>query len=108
MVSGDPVRRILGPVQIPAGQDDPCTASGENPGRLEAQARVRAGDDGRTPPLSWCVRLGPPAALAVPHRKPFPPLAERVDVNDTHNVNDANLRATRKQCLLFSKTPLTE
>jgi hypothetical protein len=66
--AGDPGGRFLGPAQVPASQDDLRTARGENPGCLEAQARVRTGDDDRTPPLSWYVRLGPAVALAVAHR----------------------------------------
>ena len=52
---------------VPVQRGRTAVITGENPGRLEAQTGVRAGDDGRTPLLSWYVRLGPPVALAVPH-----------------------------------------
>ncbi len=55
----DPVRGLAGLADVAAGQDDLCVVAGEYSCRLEAQTRIRSGDDNGTTGLVGDLVLGP-------------------------------------------------
>ncbi len=56
---GDLAGRVAGLVQVPAGEDHMSAVRREDPGGLQAQPRVRAGDHGRAPGQIGDGGLGP-------------------------------------------------